>query len=115
MSFELVKVKQAKRYGSNEVTISKDKRVVRIGQILAKQLDWVNGERVDLYFDEELKTYKLEKAKAGLINVKRDTSSMCITSKYLCIEILYRAHDHFTYEGWVENDTLFFKAKEAEN
>jgi len=110
--FELINVKSGKRYGINEVVISKDKRNMRIGRIVAEQLNWKDGERVNLYFDGE--TFKLEPDKVGLVTIKKRSDFFGVTGQNFCIEILYRARNCFRYEATVKDNVLYFKPKKEE-
>ena len=112
MSFELVNFEKGLRGNKIEVKIYRDKKAFRIGRKLFEELNWGKKERVDLFFDKETGTFKMEKSKAGLITISDNEKYIGINSMNLCIEILYRAHNKFDYDGWAEDGVLYFRPKE---
>lgn len=110
--FELIEVNSCSRQ-KGYITISKSKNVLNIASKFMKQLPWADEERVNLYRLGE--TFALRPHKVGLIRVRRHKNGGSqIPSTNLCLEILSRSKSCMKFEGWVEEDTLFFKPVKGE-
>ena len=111
-SFELVDIKTHSRQ-KGFITISKSKRALSISKSFLDELPWVDGERVNLMRKGE--TFALVPNKVGLVKVHQN-SSCCgiITSSDLCLKILSNSKSCRKFEGWVEEDALFFKPWKGE-
>lgn len=112
-NFELVKVESG-RPSKGLITISDNKRQVTISAKFIKELGWGNGQRVNLY--KFGKTFAFKPDKVGLVTIHVPKNQNCgmITSINLCLEVLSSTHSCRKFEGWIEDDVLFFKPAEGE-
>ena len=112
---ELIEIKQGRTGSRSEkvVTIDKGKNKLFIPKILTADLNWANGERINLYRMGQ--TFVLKPHKVGLMKVHSVASgAMTIYSQNLCLELMSRTKSCREYDAWVEEDALFFKPKEGE-
>ena len=109
--FELIEVKSVDR-STGRITINKDKNTFNISTKYIKQLDWKNNERVNLRGYGG--TFALVPDKVGLIKVHINNNGGIITSVNFCLEVLSRTKSCRVFEGWVEDNVLFFRPKEGE-
>lgn len=110
--FELIEVR--KTYPTKGlVTIDKSKRVLSISKRFMDLLPWGDLERVNLLKKGE--TFALVPHKVGLVKVhKYKSKGGYITSSDLCLKVLANSRGCRTFEGWVEEDTLFFKPQKGD-
>lgn len=95
------------------IRISADKRRFTIPTRFMKELGWEDKKRVNLAVMGE--TFALVPDKVGLVTVHRvGGSAGQITSTNFNIEILSRTKSCREYEGWVEDNVLFFRPKRGE-
>lgn len=109
--FELIEVKCVSR-ANGAIRISNDKKVMNISAKYIKELGWKDKERVNLKGKGE--TFMLEPNKVGLITVHAMGSAGQITSTNFNIEVLSRTKSCREYEGWTEENVLFFRPKRGE-
>lgn len=110
--FELVEIKTTRNL-KGLVTISNDRSRLSISTKFTNELNWENGERVNLRRLGE--TFALVPDKVGLIKVHIfDKGGAMVTSKNVCLEILARTKSCKNFEGWVEENILFFKPMRGE-
>lgn len=109
--FELIEI-NCSRYTDNIIRISADKRRFTIPTKYMRELGWKDKERVNLKGKGE--TFMLEPNKVGLITVHAMGSAGQITSTNFNIEVLSRTKSCREYEGWTEENVLFFRPKRGE-
>ena len=110
--FELIEV-NGSRNTDSIIRISADKRRFTIPARFMKALGWKDKERVNLRGRGE--TFALVPDKVGLITVHSvGGSAGQITSTNFNIEVLSRTKSCREYEGWVEDNVLFFRPKRGE-
>ena len=110
--FELIEIKSARNTNSL-IRISADKRRFTIPTRFMKELGWEDKTRVNLAVMG--KTFALVPDKVGLITIHCISGSAGqITSTNFNIEILSRTKSCKEYEGWVEDNVLFFRPKRGD-
>lgn len=109
--FELIEI-NCSRNTDNIIRISADKRRFTIPTKYMRELGWKDKERVNLKGKGE--TFMLEPNKVGLITVHAMGSAGQITSTNFNIEVLSRTKSCREYEGWTEENVLFFRPKRGE-
>lgn len=105
--FERMDIKSRRRT-QGMITMSKDKRKVIISTVYTEKAGWKNGERLDPFRSGE--TFLLKPSKAGVLTLKlQSSSSGIIYSTDYVLEVMAFSHSSTKFEGWVEDDRLFFK------
>lgn len=112
-NFELVRV-ETSRASSGMITISDNKKQMFISSRFMRELGWENGERVNLYKFGKTFAFKPDKVGLVTIHVPKKQKSGIITSINLCLEVLASTRSCRKFDGWVEDDVLFFKPAEGE-
>lgn len=110
--FELVEIKTT-RNPRGLVTISADKARLGISNKFTRELGWEDGKRVNLR--RKGRMFALVPDKVGLLKIHTfSKGGAFITSKNLCLEIMSQTESCREFEGWVEDDVLFFRPKRGE-
>ena len=112
--FELIEIKASSRgRGSGVIKISNNKRMMSIPVKYSKELNWKDGERVNLKIKGT--TFALEPSKVGLVTTHSHSGSgVVISNVNFCREVLSRTRSCREYDGWVEEGTLFFRPKRGD-
>lgn len=109
--FELIEI-NCTRNTDNIIRISADKRRFTIPIKYMRELGWKDKQRVNLRCKGT--TFALEPDKVGLMTIHSPNGAGQITSTNFNIEVLSRTKSCREYEGWVEDDCLFFRPKRGD-
>ena len=110
--FELVPIARRARSGKGIITIDKDKRKLHISSAYTTELGWKDGERLDLRRSKQGTTFALVPNAVGLLTAHKTVKSArsySINSTDMCHKIRAVTGGCDRFEGWVAEDTLFFK------
>lgn len=110
--FELVPITRRARSGNGLITIDKNRRKLHISSAYAAELGWRDGERLDLRRSKQGTTFALVPSSVGLLTAHQtmsQTRSLTVNSTDMCHKIRAVTGGCDKFEGWVAEDTLFFK------
>lgn len=112
---KLIEVKGVHKRTCGKMHITNAKTQVVIPTDKARELNWMQNERINLYsFDAT--TLVLKPDETGLFTaryINEVGSTLRISSKALCIEIMARMNHSKEFKSWVVGNMLVFKPERS--